>query len=254
MYNQNSYVASTSTSRETIDVGLRSYMLKVYNWMTSGLVLTGLVAYIVANTSLMSAFYQVAHRANGLGVAAHPTALGWLVMFAPLAFILVLSFGIDKLSLGVAQLLFWAFAAVMGASLSTIFLQYTGSSITEVFFITAGTFAAMSIWGYTTGKDLTSMGHFLIMGLIGIIIASVVNIFVGSSALQFGISILGVLIFVGLTAFDTQRIKNDYISMAGQSSVESLAKRSIMDALELYLDFLNLFMYLLRLVGVTRDD
>jgi hypothetical protein len=251
MYKQNSYVASAS--RETIDVGLRSYMLKVYNWMSSGLVLTGIIAYLVANTSLRSIFYEVSFSASGVSTP-HLTALGWVAMLAPLAFILVLSFGIDRLSVATAQAIFWAFSAVMGASLSSIFLQYTGSSIAEVFFITAGTFAAMSIWGYTTGKDLTAMGSFMMMGLFGIIIASVVNIFVGSSAMQFGISILGVLIFVGLTAFDTQRIKNDYIGMAGQASVEMLAKRSIMDALELYLDFLNLFMYILRLVGVTSNN
>jgi FtsH-binding integral membrane protein len=170
----------------------------------------------------------------------------WVVALSPLAFVLVLSFGINKLSVSTAQIVFWAFAAVMGLSLSSIFLVYTDASIAKVFFITAATFGAMSLWGYTTKRDLTGMGSFLMMGLIGLIIAMVVNIFLQSSMLEFAISAIGVLIFVGLTAYDTQRIKESYSASFG---TDVLAKGAIMGALSLYLDFINLFMMLLRLFG-----
>lgn len=236
----------------TIDAGLRSYMLRVYNWMTSGLLLTGVVAYAVANTSLISLFYQQVQTARGYAV--QPTLLGYAAMFAPLVFVMVLSFGVNRLSTQATQALFWAFAATMGASLANIFLIYNGGSIARVFFITSGTFAAMSIYGYTTKADLSRMGSFLMMGLVGIVIASLVNMFIGSTALQFAISVIGVLVFVGLTAYDTQRIKNDYSQMAYADGVDGAAKRSVFDALSLYLNFINLFMLLLNLFGGRRSE
>jgi FtsH-binding integral membrane protein len=175
-------------------------------------------------------------------------------MFAPLAFILVLSFGVNKLSKTAVQALFWAFCVAMGASITNIFKIYTGQSITQVFFVTAGTFAAMSIYGYTTRTDLTKFGAFLIMGLIGIIIAGLVNIFVGSSALSFAISVIGVFIFVGLTAYDTQRIKADYVQYAYAYGPDEAGKRSVFDSLTLLLNFINLFMLLLQLIGVRQSS
>ncbi|MBD8066523.1 Bax inhibitor-1/YccA family protein [Devosia sp. PTR5] len=239
-------------SAAAIDEGLRSYMLRVYNYMGIGLVVTGLVAWFAANAAVTTnADAAAGQLADGTlvtqwGALLFASPLQWVVMLAPLAFVLVLSFGINKLSVPAAQGVFWAFAAVMGLSLSSIFLVYTGASIAKVFFITAATFGAMSLYGYTTKRDLTSMGNFLMMGLIGIIIASVVNIFLGSSMLDFAISVLGVLIFVGLTAYDTQKIKESYSEHYG---ADVLAKNAIMGALSLYLDFINLFMMLLRLFG-----
>jgi uncharacterized protein len=230
-------VAARAGTAAAIDEGLRTYMLKVYNYMGVGLVVTGLVAYFFNQWAMSS-------QANMELVYGSP--LMWVLAFAPLAFVLVLSFGINKMSTGAAQITFWAFAAVMGLSLSSIFAVYTDASIAKVFFITAGTFGAMSLYGYTTKRDLTQIGSFLMMGLIGIIIASIVNIFLASSALEFGISVLGVLIFVGLTAYDTQKIKESYSESHG---AEVLAKGAIMGALSLYLDFINLFMMLLRLFG-----
>ncbi len=246
------YVPAATQDGAVVDAGLRSYMLRVYNWMSSGLLLTGAVAYGIANTSLIELFYQ--RVATPRGIAVQPTILGYAAIFAPMAFVLVLSFGVNKLSRTATQRLFWAFAAAMGASLANIFLIYTGSSIARVFFISAGTFGAMSLWGYTTKRDLTGMGSFLMMGLFGIIIASLVNMFVASSALQFGISIVGVLIFVGLTAYDTQRIKGDYVQYAYAEGSDAAAKRSVFDALSLYLNFINLFMLLLQLFGNRNSN
>jgi len=232
-----------------VDQGLRSYMLRVYNYMGIGLVVTGLVAYFTYTAS----FVEQAGHVVGLtafGAAIFGTPLQWVVMLAPLAFVLVLSFGIQKLSVPVTQILFWAFAAVMGLSLSWIFAAYTMTSITQVFFISAATFLAMSLYGYTTKRDLTQIGSFLMMGLIGIIIASIVNIFLHSSGLSFAISIVGVLVFVGLTAWDTQKIKESYSVGFG---ADVLAKGAIMGALSLYLDFINLFLMLLRLFGNQRN-
>jgi len=226
---------SSAIPQVDIDVGLRAHMLSVYNYMMLGLVITGLVAYFAASTG----FYASIAR----------TPLIWVVMLAPLAFVLVLSYGIQRLNLGTAQLLFWAFSAVMGLSLSAIFLVYTGTSVARVFFITSGTFAGMSLYGYTTKRDLTSMGSFMFMGLIGILIASLVNMFVQSSALDFAISVIGVLVFVGLTAWDTQRIKESYSETDGDVIA---GKKAIFGALSLYLDFINLFMMLLRLFGDRR--
>jgi FtsH-binding integral membrane protein len=237
-----------------VDAGLRAYMLRVYNWMASGLVLTGIVAYFIANTpALLQLFYQPVRTASGF-VAVQPTILAYVAMFAPLAFVLVLSFGINRLSRTTAQALFWAFAAVMGASIAHIFLAFTGASIARTFFITAAMFAGISLYGYTTKADLTRMGSFMMMGLIGIIIASVVNMFIGSTALQFAISVIGVVVFVGLTAYDTQRIKADYLAYAYEEGTDGAAKRSVIDALGLYLNFINLFMLLLQFMGVRNQE
>jgi FtsH-binding integral membrane protein len=223
-----------------VDEGLRSYMLKVYNYMGIGLVVTGVVAYFSNQAAVSNG------QLTGWGELLYTSPLMWVVALAPLAFVLVLSFGINKLSVGAAQATFWAFAAIMGLSLSSIFMVYTDASIAKVFFITAATFGAMSLYGYTTKRDLTGIGNFLIMGLIGLVIASIVNIFLQSGPLDFAISAIGVLIFVGLTAYDTQKIKESYSESYG---ADVLAKGAIMGALSLYLDFINLFMMLLRLFG-----
>ncbi len=246
------YAPRTAADGAVIDAGLRGYMLRVYNWMTSGLLLTGIVAYGIANTDLINLFYHQVQTPRGVGYA--PTLLGYLAIFAPLAFVMVLSFGINRLSRQTTQGLFWLFAAAMGASMANIFLIYAGDSIARVFFITAGTFGAMSVWGYTTRTDLSRFGSFLIMGLIGIVIASLVNMFVGSTAMQFAISVVGVLVFVGLTAYDTQRIKNDYVQHAYAEGTDGAAVRSVYDALSLYLNFINLFMLLLQLFGTGRNS
>ena len=230
---QNTYSQSQST---VIDQGLRDYMMKVYNYMTSGLAISGLVAWGFSQSpTLMGAIYG--------------TALQWVVMLAPLGFIFFLGARLQKMSTSAAQMTFWAFAAVMGISLSYIFIVFTGVSIVRVFLITSCTFAAMSISGYATKRDLTKFGSFLIMGLIGIIIASIVNIFLQSSAMQFVISCVGVLVFVGLTAYDTQRIKSTYYQVAGTAFA---GKAAIMGALTLYLDFINLFIMLMQLFGQRR--
>jgi FtsH-binding integral membrane protein len=228
-----------------LDVGLRQHMLKVYNYMASGLLLTGIVAYSgVKIPALLNLMYSA-----GPGGGLQPTMFAYIIMFSPLAFILVLNFGIQRMRASTAQLVFWAFAAIMGLSLTHLFLVYTGASITRVFFITAGTFASMSLYGYTTKRDLSKFGSFLFMGLIGIIIASVVNMFMQSSAMAFVISVVGVLIFVGLTAHDTQNIKRMYVE--GEHA-ETASKKAIMGALSLYLDFLNLFIMLMHLMGDRR--
>jgi uncharacterized protein len=247
------YAPPAALSTAVVDEGLRAYMLRVYNWMSSGLLLTGIVAYTVANTSLASLFYTQGYTARGLAVT-QPTILGWAAMFAPLVFTLVLSFGVNRMSRTTVQALFWAFAATMGASLANIFVVYTGASITRVFFITAGTFGAMSLYGYTTKTDLTRFGSFLIMGLFGVIIAGLVNLFVQSSMMQFVISVAGVLIFVGLTAYDTQRIKGEYMEHAYAEGTDGAAVRSVFDALSLYLNFINLFMLLLNLFGSRNSN
>ncbi len=219
-----------------IDVGLRDYMLRIYNYMASGLALTGIVAYVAAYSGFIVRIYN--------------TPLMWLVILAPLGLVMLLSFGISRMQASTAQGLFWLYSGLMGLSLSTIFLVYTGASIARVFFITAGTFAAMSLYGYTTRRDLSRFGSFLFMGLIGIIIAMLVNLFIRSSALQFAISVIGVLVFTGLTAWDTQQIKEMYYEGDGG---EIAGKKAVMGALRLYLDFVNLFMMLLQFVGVRRD-
>ena len=232
----------TQTQESELDVGLREYMLRVYNYMASGLVLTGIFAYGGTKVpALLNLMYSV-----GPSGSLSPTLFAWIIMLSPLAFILVLNFGIQRMQASTAQAVFWAFAAIMGLSLTHIFIVYTGASITRVFFITAGTFASMSLFGYTTKRDLSKFGSFLFMGLIGIVIASVVNIFMQSSAMAFVISVVGVLVFVGLTAHDTQNIKRMYIE--GEHT-ETATKKAVMGALSLYLDFLNLFIMLLHLIG-----
>lgn len=219
-----------------IDVGLREYMLKIYNYMASGLALTGIVAY---GLTLSPAAMQMVFG----------TPLMWVVMLAPIGFVIFLSARIHAMKASTAQTVFWIYAAVMGLSLASIFVIYTGTSIARVFFISAGTFAAMSLYGYSTKRDLSGFGSFLFMGLIGILIAGVVNIFLQSSALHFVISVVGVLVFVGLTAYDTQKIKSIYAETDGTEVAE---KKAIMGALTLYLDFINLFIMLLRLLGDRR--
>jgi FtsH-binding integral membrane protein len=219
-----------------VDLGLRQHMLRVYNFMAAGLGLTGVVAY----TAVATGFYQQ--------IAGTP--LIWIIMLAPLAAVLFLSLRIERMSAGAAQATFWGYAALMGLSLAGIFLVYTGTSVARVFFISAATFAAMSLYGYTTKRDLSQFGSFLVMGLIGVVLASVVNIFIASSALQFAISAIGVLVFTGLTAYDTQRIKEVYLA---SDPGDVLTKKALMGALALYLDFINLFVMLLQLTGQRRS-
>jgi hypothetical protein len=229
--------ADRYAERVEFDEGLRQHMLRVYNFMMVGLVVTGLVAY----------FTSTSHE---LMMTLFATPLKWVVMLAPFAFILVLSFGINRMSASTTQIVFWAYCAAMGLSMATIFAVFTGTSIARVFFITAAMFAAMSLWGYTTKRDLSGMGSFLIMGLFGIVIAGFVNIFLHSSALQFAVSVIGVLVFTGLTAYDTQNIKEMYAENAG---TEATSKLAIMGALTLYLDFINIFVMLLQLMGDNRE-
>jgi FtsH-binding integral membrane protein len=236
METQYRYATTRTADQAVIDEGLRSYMLRVYNYMASGVLLSGIVAYALANSSAYAVIFG--------------SPLKWVVMLAPLAFVMILSFGIQRLSYTAAQAIYWLFAAAMGASLASIFIVFTGESIARVFFITAAMFAGMSLYGYTTKADLSRFGSFLVMGLIGIVLASLINIFIGSSALQFAISIIGVLVFVGLTAYDTQRIKETYYESDGQ---EMVGKMALMGALTLYLDFINLFTLLLQLLG-QKDE
>ena len=222
------------------DAGLRSYMLSIYNYMASGVLLTGIVALLVYSTPALFAVFF-----NQVG---SPTILGWVAMLSPLAIILAMNFGLNRMSETSLKGLFWGFAALMGVSMSVIFARYTGASIAQTFFVTAASFAGLSLYGYTTKKDLSAMGRFL-MGLIGIIVASIANIFIGSSGLQLAVNILGVLIFAGLTAYDTQRLREMYYQVAG---TEFAGKFAVMGALTLYLNFINLFQFLLSFMG-NRD-
>ncbi|RVV96920.1 Bax inhibitor-1/YccA family protein [Mesobaculum littorinae] len=231
-----------------IDAGLRAHMNKVYGTMSVGMLITALSAWAFAGLAVTGGLEgEIALSQFGQAIYASP--LKWLIMFAPL--IMVFAFGavINKLTAAAAQLYFYAFAMLMGLSLSSIFLVYTGVSIAQTFLITAISFAGLSLWGYTTKKDISGWGSFLIMGVIGLIVASLVNIFLASPAINFAISALGVLIFAGLTAYDTQRIKTDYIQHAQVADKEWLGKSAIMGALNLYLDFINLFMFLLQFLG-----
>ena len=222
-----------STAAAEYDAGLRAHMLRVYNYMCAALILTGVMAFGISNSpAAINLIFG--------------TPLKWVAFLAPLAFIFVLSLGVNRMSFAKLQLVFWAFAATMGVSMAAIFLVYSGQSIAKVFFITAGMFAATSLYGYTTKRNLAKMGSFLFMGLIGLLIAMVVNIFLQSSAMQFAVSILGVLIFTGLTAWDTQRIKETYHEGHGH---ETAGKLAIMGAVSLYLNFVNMFQFLLALLG-----
>ncbi|PHP68568.1 hypothetical protein CSC94_00730 [Zhengella mangrovi] len=224
----------------SIDQGLRSYMLKVYNLMALGLAITGLAAWGGFNFAVQDG------QLTQFGQVLFASPLRWVLILAPLGLVFFLSFRIHKMSVAAAQTTFWIYAALVGLSLSTIFLVYTQTSIVRTFFITASAFGALSLYGYTTKRDLSGMGSFLIMGLFGIIIASLVNIFLGSTALQFAISVIGVLVFAGLTAYDTQQIKEMYYE--GDGSLVA-GRKAIMGALRLYLDFINLFMFLLQFLG-----
>jgi FtsH-binding integral membrane protein len=226
---------SVGVPRAVRDAGLRSYMLKVYNYMASGILLTGIVAMLFAG--------------SGIAAQVMATPLRWLIIFSPLAFVMIMSFGMNRLSTATLQTLFWAFATVMGLSMSTIFLVFTGTSIAQTFFAVAAAFMGLSLWGYTTKKDLSGFGTFLIMGVVGLLVAMVINIFLQSPAMQMAISAIGVLLFAGLTAYDTQKIKSMYAYVAG---TDMLGKVVIMGALNLYLDFINMFQFLLSLIG-SRD-
>lgn len=238
------------TSAVEMDQGLRSFMLGVYNNMSIGLAITGLAA--IGISMLAIAGYAPNGKAilSPLGDTLFKSNLKWLIMLAPLAFIMLFTFKAESMSASSARAMFFAFAAVMGVSMASIFVVFTGESITKVFFITAAAFSGLSLYGYTTKKSLSGMGSFLIMGLIGLVIASVVNIFLASSALSFAISVIGVLVFAGLTAWDTQRLKDMYLS--SDMDAESAAKLSVNGALSLYLNFINMFQMLLQLFGDRR--
>jgi uncharacterized protein len=264
--------AMTQAETAAIDAGLRSYMRRVYNYMMIGLAITGAAAlglYLLSVTGTVAdasyviragrvipipAGFVVQGRdilLTGIGYAVFVSPLKWAIIFAPLALVFGLSFGVERLRPATAQLLFWLYAAMVGLSLASIFLIYTHTSITRVFFITAASFGALSLWGYTTQRDLGGLGSFAIMGVLGIIIASLVNGFLASSALQWGISVIGVLVFSGLTAWDTQRLKSEYLY--GAMDGEAVERSAILGALSLYLDFINLFTLLLQLLG-QRDE
>ena len=249
VFNKQTSASRSSVSEAIIDQGLRAYMLKVYNYMASGIALTGFIALLLFKMAVVSGPSGEILGLTQLGNTLYNSGLAWVVMLAPLGVVFYMSCGISKMSASKAQTVFWVFAALMGLSLSWILLVYTGASVARVFFITSATFGAMSLYGYTTKRDLTKFGSFLMMGLIGIIIASLVNIFLKSSMMYFVISILGVLIFVGLTAYDTQKIKNMYVA---SDTGELMGKKAVMGALTLYLDFINLFIMLLRLFGQRR--
>jgi FtsH-binding integral membrane protein len=257
----------SSAEAAAIDAGLRAYMLRVYNYMVLGLVITGIAALGIYMLSVTDDAAAAAKAVRGsaevparlagnmyltpLGYAVFVSPLKWAVILSPLALVFGLSFGIERLRPAVAQLLFWIFAALMGVSLGSIFMVYTQTSVVRVFFITAASFGALSLWGYTTRRDLTGMGSFLIMGLFGIVIAGFVNMFLASSAMQWIISVVGVLVFAGLTAWDTQRLKNEYIY--GAMDGDTAKRTAIMGALSLYLDVVNLFTMLLQLLGQRED-
>src|SRR5215467_14644172 len=250
----------TRAEAAVVDAGLRAYMLRIYNYMVLGLAITGfaaLGAYLLSVTGDPASAARSAAALRGgiyltpIGYALFVSPLKWLIILAPLALVFFLSFRIETMSPAAAQITFWIYAALVGISLGVLFLVYTHTSIVRVFFITAASFGALSLWGYTTQRDLSGMGSFLIMGLFGIIIASLVNIFLASNALQWAISVIGVLVFAGLTAWDTQRLKSEYIYGAMEGDV--LERSAIMGALSLYLDFLNLFTFLLQLLGAREE-
>ena len=235
-----------------VDQGLRAYMLQVYNYMGLGLLITGLAAYFIYTMAVTSDPSAAAAQVRdgvyltSLGYALYVSPLKWVVILAPLALVFLLGFRIQRMSVGAAQATFWIYAALVGLSLSSIFMVFTSTSIARTFFITAASFGALSLYGYTTRRDLSAMGSFLIMGVFGLILAMLVNVFLGSSALQFAISVIGVLVFSGLTAYDTQKIKETYFE---GDDATTAGRKAIMGALSLYLDFLNLFTFLLQFLG-----
>jgi len=228
--------ATVGVPRAARDAGLRSYMLSVYNYMASGVLLTGIVALLFAN--------------SGLAAQVLVTPLRWLIILAPLGFVMAMSFGLNRMSTATLQGLFWAFAVAMGLSMSSIFLVYTGVSIAQTFFAVAAGFVGLSLYGYTTKRDLSGFGTFLIMGVVGLLVAMLINLFLQSPAMMFAISAIGVLLFAGLTAYDTQKIKSLYFVVAGQG--EAMAKSAVIGALNLYMDFINMFLFLLRFMGDRR--
>jgi uncharacterized protein len=235
------------TDQVTIDAGLRAYMIRVYNYMAAGVALTGLVAWLTFSAAVTDVGGSLQLTSFGQTIFQGP--LMWVLVLAPLGLVMALSFGINRLSAGAALALFFVYAGLLGVSLASIFLVYTGESITRVFFISAASFGALSLWGYTTQRNLSAMGSFMFMGLIGIIVASLVNIFLASSGLAWAISVIGVLVFAGLTAYDTQSIKEMYSPMDDGTVA---GRKAVMGALRLYLDFINLFLMLLRIFGDRR--
>jgi FtsH-binding integral membrane protein len=229
-----SSLAGTRAGDVAVDAGLRSHMLKVYNYMASGVLLTGIVAMLFAQTEL----------ARNLMV--NPSLMSWVIILSPLVVVMAMSFGQGKFSAATLQAMFWGFAVLMGLSLARIFMMFTGESIAQTFFATSAAFAGLSLWAYTTKKDISGWGSFLVMGMVGLIVASIVNIFLGSDTLGWVISCAGVLIFAGLTAYDTQRIKSEYVYLQG---TEMIGKAAVMGALTLYLDFINMFQFLLSFLG-----
>jgi FtsH-binding integral membrane protein len=234
--------ATVSVPRAARDVGLRSYMLSVYNYMASGVLLTGIVALLLVNSPLISFVFDTA--------TGRPTLLPIIAFFVAFGLQIWLQAGLNRMSIGTAKALFFAYAALLGVALCTIFIAYTGVSIAQTFFATAAAFASLSLWGYTTKKDLSGWGSFLIMGVVGIIVAIVINMFLQSTALNLAISAIGVLLFAGLTAYDSQKIKSIYFTVAGNG--EAVAKTAVIGALQLYLDFINMFLFLLRFMGNRR--
>lgn len=252
-FNTNFGRAGVQAGVGNIDAGLRSYMCRVFNWMALGLVVTGTVAYTIAETALRKFFFYTMNMPNGL-TAERPTLLGDLAIFAPMVFVLVLSFGLNRLSRSAVQSLFLLFSVAMGASLSSLLLAYTGISIARTFFISASMFASMALWGYTTRTSLAQLGSFLFMGLIGLVVAMVVNIFLHSSMLTMLSSLVGVGVFTLLAAYDTQRIKVSYAQRAFHSDGNALARQSVYDALTMYLNFVNLFQYMLQFFGIRLGN
>src|SRR3954452_18504544 len=234
--------ATVGVPRAARDAGLRSYMLSVYNYMASGVLLTGIVALLFANSSLINFIVDPA--------PGRATLLFWVALFAPLGLVMWLSYGINRMSASTAQMLFWLYAALIGVQFSSLFLVYTGTSIAQAFFATAAAFLGLSLYGYTTKRDLSAFGTFLIMGVVGIFVALLINLFLRSPALDLAISAIGVLLFAGLTAYDAQKIKSIYFAVAGNG--EAMAKSAVMGALNLYLDFINMFLFLLRFMGDRR--
>ncbi|MFM9889037.1 MAG: Bax inhibitor-1/YccA family protein [Rickettsiales bacterium] len=241
---------ATQGQISAVDQGLRSYLLKIYNYMASALLLTGVVAYFIAQASVVGGVDGGPIELTSLGESIFLSPLKYVIMLAPLGMVIAISAGVNRMQTSTLQLCFWAFSALMGLSLASILLMYTGESVARTFFVTAAMFGGMSMIGYTTKRDLTGMGHFMMMGVWGLVVASLVNLFLNSSGLSFAISIIGVVVFTGLIAYDTQKLKSIYYQVG--NNADSLARASIMGALSLYLDFINLFISLLRLMGDRR--
>jgi uncharacterized protein len=253
MANENFFTraGTTTVDQTTFDAGLRAHMVSVYNYMASGLVLSGIVAYALANSpDLAAIFFQIGMTRGGNPVVVGMSVLGWVAILAPLGLLLLVSFRAAQMSLTAVQAVYWAVTALMGVSLSVLVFRYTDASLARAFFVTAASFGALSLYGYTTKRDLSAFGKFLFMGLIGLILASLVNAFFPSGTMTFIISVAGVLIFSGLIAYDTQKIKEQYAASWGR---EMAGKMAVFGALSLYLDFINLFQFLMSFMGQSRD-